>query len=226
MSVKTNSRLRLTLPGAAIKRLQDAGIYCTPEISLEFQRACQRYVLRGRESGGAVRQIGRYVTFCGEQGQRLPWFLRPDSVTSNAEHAIVIAPGFVSVEMFRVEHTYELLVALHQIHRAKEGTRPTVSSRVIFRGWQGQLPLDLAEKDRALAGQLAPEFFTRAGEPRRLPADYVEAVRAATAGVNCGQCVHPHFLIEPEVARAATSVTVESAIAPADQVPAARAEAG
>ena len=227
MSVKAHSPLRLTLPAAAIKRLQEAGIYCTPETSLEFQRTGKRYVLRGRESGGAVRQIGRYVTFCGEQGQRLPWFLRPDSVTSNAEHAIVIAPEFVSVEMFRVEHTYELLVALHQIHRAKEGTRPTVSSRVIFRGWQGQLPLDLVEKDRALAGQLAPEFFTRSGEPRRLPAEYVGAVRAATAGVNCGQCVHPHFLIEPGVVvRAATTVTKESAIAPADQMPAATAEAG
>ena len=169
MSVRTSAKspLRLTLPGAAIKRLREAGIYCTPEISLEFQRAGKRYVLRGRESGGAVRQLGRYVTFCGEQGERLPWFLRPDSVTPNAEHAIVIAPALVSVEMFRVEHTYELLVARHRIHAVKEGARPTVASQVVFRGWQGQLPLDLAEKDRALAGRIAPEFFTRAGEPRQ-----------------------------------------------------------
>jgi len=226
MSVKTNSPLRLTLPGAAIKRLHDAGIYCTPEISLEFQRAGKRYVLRGRESGGAIRQIGRYVTFCGESGQRLPWFLRPDSVTSNAEHAIVIAPRFVSVEMFRVEHTYELLVTRHELYAAKAGARPTISSRVVFRGWQGQLPLDLVDKDRALAGQIAPEFFTRAGEARPLPADYVEAVRATTLGVNCGQCVHPHFLVAPEVVRTATSVAVESALVPADEMPVGRGEAG
>ena len=228
MSMKKNSQLRLTLPGAAIKRLQEAGIYCTPEISLEFQRAGKRYVLRGRESGGAIRQIGRYVTFCGDNGQRLSWFLRPDSVTSNAEHAIVIAPGFVSVEMFRVEHTYELLVTRHELYTAKAGARPTISSRVVFRGWQGQLPLDLVDKDRALAGQIAPEFFTRAGEPRPLPGDYIEAVRATTLGVNCGQCVHPHFLIAPEVVvvRTATSVIVESAVAPGDQMSADSAEAG
>jgi hypothetical protein len=103
--------------------------------------------------------------------------------------------GAVSVEMFRVEHTYELLVARHQIHAVRQGARPGVASRVVFRGWQGQLPLELTEKDRAIAGHIAPEFFTRAGEPRRLPAEYVEAVQAATPGANCAPCVHPHFLI-------------------------------
>ena len=214
MSARANAQspLRLTLPAAAIRRLREAGIYCTPEISLEYQRAGKRYVLRGRESGGAVRQMGRYVTFCGEQGQRLAWFLRPDSVTPNAEHAIVIAPALVSVEMFRIEHTYELLVARHQIHTVKEGTRPTVLSRVVFRGWQGQLPLDLFEKDRAFAGQIAPEFFTRAGEPRQLPAEFVGPVQAVTLSVNCGQCLHPHFSSAPEGATAAdTAAGVDSA---------------
>ena len=206
MSVRKNapSPLRLTLPAAAIRRLREAGIYCIPEISLEFQRTSKRYVLRGRESGGATKQIGRYVTFCGEQGQRLPWFLRPDSVTPNAEHAIVIAPALVSVEMFRIEHTYELLIARHQVHTVKEGSRPTISTRVVFRGWQGQLPVDLVEKDRGLAGQIAPEFFSRAGEPRQWPAAFVEAVKAVTLGSNCAQCAHSHFLIAPRSAGADT----------------------
>ena len=226
MSVRTSPRspLRLTLPGAAIKRLREAAIYCTPEISLEFQRADKRYVLRGRESGGAVRQLGRYVTFCGEAGQRLPWFLRPDSVTPNAEHAIVIAPALVSVEMFRVEHTYELLVARHQIHAVKEGARPRVASRVVFRGWQGQLPLDLAEKDQAVAGHIAPEFFSRAGEPRRLPAEYVEAIQAATLGSNCGSCVHSHFLSAPKAAAITDAVTGEAPVASVAQEQMAGAE--
>ena len=200
MSVRKNapSPLRLTLPAAAIRRLREAGIYCTPEISLEFQRTSKRYVLRGRESGGATKQIGRYVTFCGEQGQRLPWFLRPDSVTPNAVHAIVIAPALVSVEMFRIEHTYELLIAQHQVHTVKEGSRPTISTRVVFRGWQGQLPVDLVEKDRGLAGRIAPEFFSRAGEPRQWPAVFVDVVQAATLGSNCGPCGHSHFLIAPK----------------------------
>ena len=134
MSARANAQspLRLTLPAAAIRRLREAGIYCTPEISLEYQRAGKRYVLRGRESGGAVRQIGRYVTFCGEQGERLPWFLRPDSVTPNAEHAIVIAPALVSVEMFRIEHTYELLVARHQIHAVKKARGPRYCRELFF----------------------------------------------------------------------------------------------
>ena len=228
MSARTSAKspIRLTLPGAALRRLREAGIYCAPEISLEFQRADKRYVLRGRESGGAVRQLGRYVTFCGEAGQRLAWFLRPDSVTPNAEHAIVIAPALVSVEMFRVEHTYELLITQHQIHAVKEGARPRVASRVVFRGWQGQLPLDLAEKDRAVAGRITPEFFTRAGEPRRLPAEYVEAVQAATLGANCGPCVHPHFLIAPNAAAITDAVTGDAPVASAAQRQVAGAEVG
>ena len=210
MSARANVKtpLRFTPPAAAIRRLREAGIYCTPEISLEFQRSGKRYVLRGRESGGAVKQIGRYVAFCGEQGERLPWFLRPDSVTPNAEHAIVITSALVSVEMFRIEHTYELLVARHQIHTVKENTRSSVLSRVVFRGWQGQLPLDLFEKDRVVAGQIAPEFFTRAGEARQLPAEFVGAVQAVTLGVNCGQCVHPHFSVAPKVAPATAANSV------------------
>ena len=67
---------------------------------------------------------------------------------------------------------------------------------MLFRS-QGQLPLDLVEKDRSVAGKIAPEFFTRAGEARQLPAQFVEAVHAVTKSVNCQFCSHPHFLVEP-----------------------------
>ncbi len=67
----------------------------------------------------------------------------------------------------------------------------------MFRGWQGQLPLDLVEKDRSVAGKIAPEFFTRAGEARQLPAPFVEAIHAATKAVCCVSCTHSHFLVEP-----------------------------
>jgi hypothetical protein len=70
-------------------------------------------------------------------------------------------------------------------------------SQVVFRGWQGQLPLDLVEKDRSVAGKIAPEFFTRGGEARQLPATFVEAVHAVVAALNCLACSHSHFLIEP-----------------------------
>ena len=54
------------------RRLQEAGILCQPEVSLQYQTIAKRSVLRGVESGGAIKEIGRYVTFCDERGERLP----------------------------------------------------------------------------------------------------------------------------------------------------------
>jgi hypothetical protein len=207
---KSNSLLRLTLPAAAVQRLRRSGIYCTPGVTIEFQQATKRHVLRGRESGGATREFGHYVSFCGEAGERLPWLVRLDSLTANGDHAIVIAPTLVSIEALRVEHTYEFLIARHELRVEKEGTRPHVLSRLIFRGWQGQLPLDLVEKDRAVAGQIAPEFFTRAGEPRQLPGQFVEAVRAMTVAVNCRACTHPHLLVEPRPQHEISSIVLQN----------------
>jgi len=204
----TNPLLRLTLPAAAVQRLRKSGIYCTPNITVEFQQATKRHVLRGRESGGAIKQFGHYVSFCGEVGERLPWFIRPDSLTSNGDHAIVLAPALVSVEALRVEHTYELLIARHELRAEEEGVRPRIWSRLVFRGWQGQLPLDLVEKDRSVAGKIAPEFFTTAGEARQLPAQFVEAVHAVTRAVNCQFCSHSHFLVEPRSPRITSPIVL------------------
>ena len=180
-----------------MQRLRKGGIYCSPGVTIEFQQATKRHVLRGRESGGAIKEFGHYVSFCGEGGERLPWFVRPDSLTANGDHAIVIAPALVSIEALRIEHTYELLIVRHELRAEREGARPRIWSRLVFRGWQGQLPLDLVDKDRSVAGQIAPEFFTRAGEPRQLPAQFVEAVHAIVVGVNCRNCSHAHLLVAP-----------------------------
>jgi hypothetical protein len=190
--------VRLILPSAARKRLTEADIRCTPDVSLEYQRAANRYVLRGRESGGAVKELGRYVGFCGPEGEPLGWFLKPDSLTVNSDHAIVLAPAIASIEMFRYEHTYELLITRYRIVEDGEEKRPKAASELVFRGWQGQLPLDLVTRDRALAGSIAPEFFDRAGEPRQLPAKFVKPVQAITKAVNCLKCSHAHLLIKPE----------------------------
>ena len=54
MKKKTNPPLlRLTLPAVAVERLRKSGIYCTPNITVEFQHATKRHLLRGRESGGS-----------------------------------------------------------------------------------------------------------------------------------------------------------------------------
>jgi hypothetical protein len=41
------------------RRLQEAGILCQPEVSLQYQTLAKRSVLRGVESGGAIKEIGR-----------------------------------------------------------------------------------------------------------------------------------------------------------------------
>jgi hypothetical protein len=174
------------------------GIRCTPNVSLECQRGANRYVLRGRESGGAVKELGHYVGFCGAEGEPLGWFLKPDSLTVNYDHAIVLAPAIASIEIFRYEHTYELLITRYRIVEGGERMRPKAASELVFQGWQGQLPLDLITKDIALAGTIAPEFFDRAGEPRQLPAKFVKPVQAITKAVNCLKCSHAHLLIKPE----------------------------
>jgi hypothetical protein len=115
----------------------------------------------------------------------------------------------VSIEMFRFEHTYELLILRHTILEAEEWKRPAVSSHVVFRGWQGQLPLDLAGKDQSQAGKIAPEFFDRAGEPKELPPAYVEAVQAVTKAVNCCNCSHPHFLVAKPSSSSSPSAAAE-----------------
>jgi hypothetical protein len=83
--------------------------------------------------------------------------------------------------------------------------RPKTASELVFRGWQGQLPLDLVTKDKALAGTIAPEFFDRAGEPRQLPARFVKPVQAITKAVNCLKCSHAHLLIKPQSSQAQKS---------------------
>jgi hypothetical protein len=209
--------LRLTLPSAAVERLADSGIRCTPDITLEHQKTAGRHVLRGREQGGAVKEIGRYVSYCAEDGRRLAWFIRPDLLTKNSDHAIVIAPALVSVEMFRFEHTYELLIMGHTIPQIENGARPTMHSQVIFRGRNGQLPLDLLDRDKSLAGSIAPEFFDRSGEPLPLPPIFTEAIQKITAAVNCLHCSHCHLLI----AKSAAEQDEKSIVSPtAPQTPA------
>jgi len=205
-----NQLLRLKLPANAVQRLRRAGIYCSPGVTIEFQQGAKRHVLRGRESGGATKELGHYVSFCGLGGERLPWFVRPDSLVANGDHAVVIAPSMVSVEALRVEHTYELLIVRHELRAEREGARPRIWSKLVFRGWQGQLPLDLVNRDRSVAGQIAPEFFTRAGDLRQLPAPFVEAVQAVVSAVNCPSCTHPHLLVAPKPPLVAEGMAIGS----------------
>ena len=190
------------------RRLQEAGILCQPEVSMQYQTLAKRSVLRGVESGGAAKEIGRYFTFCDETGGPIAWLQPIDSVAVNGRHAVVIAPGLVSVEVFRVRNTYDVLIAKHAIVQTAEGQRGRVEARVLFRGRQGHLPLDLAGEDKQMVGQIVPEFFNKAGEPIEIPGEFIRVLKAAVRGANCVGCTHQHYLTAP---KAAAAVVAEAA---------------
>src|SRR6202142_449509 len=131
------------------RRLQEAGVLCQPEVSLQYQTLAKRAVLRGVESGGATKEIGRYVTFCDERGGQLGWLQPIDSIGSNGRHAVVIAESLVSVEVFRVRNTYGALIARHSLVQEAGAERAHVAASVLFRGHEGHLPLDLTGSDKA-----------------------------------------------------------------------------
>src|SRR5579859_3273070 len=133
------------------RRLQEAGVLCQPEVSLQYQTLARRSVLRGVESGGATKEIGRYVTFCDERGDVIPWLQPIDSVAVNGRHAVVVAPALVSVEVFRVRNTYDVLIVRHDIVQPADGRRGRIEATVLFRGRQGYLPLDLTGDEKNMA---------------------------------------------------------------------------
>src|SRR5260370_30611375 len=59
------ARRGLTLPKRVLRRLNEVGIFAQSQVSLEHQHLAKRYLVRGMESGGAVEDLGRDVTFCG-----------------------------------------------------------------------------------------------------------------------------------------------------------------
>lgn len=181
---------RLVLPKPMMRQLEASGIYCQTWVTAEKQARCNRWVLRGVESGGSTREFGRYISFFAEDGSRLPWLQKLDRIGSNGVHAVAVAAALMSVEMSRIGQTYQLLVVRHKLGNDAAGKRPRVESTVIFRGIDGQLPPDLLNQG------FAPEFFSRGGEVKPIPESVAEAVKAVTAGVSCVNCRHCHGLVE------------------------------
>ena len=119
---------------------------------------------------------------------------------------VVIAMAFVSVDVFRMRNTYDVLIAKHRVIEP-EGARGRVESSVVFRGRQGYLPLDLTGAERNIAGQILPEFFNKAGEPIEIPAAFVRVVKAAIRGANCLSCTHQHYVTAPNVVAATVGMS-------------------
>ncbi len=186
---------RLVLPRPVLRRLETAGVYCQTWVTAERKSREGCWVLRGVESGGSTKEIGRYISFFSPDGARLAWLQKLDRIGPNGVHATVVASEMTSVEMARIEQTYQLLIAYHRLGKSSGGKKPRVESRVLFRGIDGQLPEEL------LTQGLAPEFFTWSGEVRPVPDKFSEAVKLVTAAVACVNCRHCHGLIEKPLAR-------------------------
>ena len=188
----------LSLPRAVLKAIQKRGIYCAPGVSVEHQHLAKRYVLRGVESGGAVADMGRACAYLSPNGQPLPWLQSIDSIAVNGRHAIYIAESLVRIEMLRTLRTYELAVSLHTLSLSSGRGRPEITSKLLFRGRDGILPLDLwKDEHKGLRGQLAPSFYNRAGEVLGLPTSFEEAIRKMTGFVCCIGCRHTHVGLPP-----------------------------
>lgn len=184
----------LRLPAITLRGLQTAGIYCQPAVSIEHQHFAGRYVLRGVESGGAVADLGAYCGFVDEDGQPMSWLQRVDSIAVNGVHGVVISVAFVRLQMLRVQRTYDLLITRHSLANVEDGKRPRLESLILFYGRRGTLEMDLSSKDAEFRGQVSPVFYSRNGEPARLPSQFQDAVVRITAAASCVGCRHCHLL--------------------------------
>jgi hypothetical protein len=149
--------------------------------------------VRGIESGGAVEELGYYVTFAGENGEALPWLQTLDSLAVNGLHAVLLAPVLTRIEMLRIARNYELSITRHRPVSAEVGRRPKLKAEDIFAGVHGYLALELWGKDKDLSGFVKPQFFTKSGEEIPLPSGFEAAIAAVTCGTACVGCRHPHY---------------------------------
>jgi hypothetical protein len=223
MQTKPAGNQGLTLPFRALRRLREVGVFARAGVSLEYQQLATRYVVRGVESGGAIDNLGHYVTFCGEDGTPLAWLHPLDGIGVNGVHALVVAPVLVRVEMFRRGQTYDVLIARFAPGPRTNGRRPTLQATTVFHAAEGYLAVDLVKRERDRRGLEVPTFYSRAGEPLPVPGPFESVTRAVTAGVNCVACPHSHYLCAPE--EAATAVISPITLPDADDSPPARRRA-
>ena len=182
----------LAIP-AEIRQLELAArISVWRPVTVVRQNQSQTYRLRGVESGGAIAQLGHYVTFAAEDGSPLAWLHPLDSLGPNQTHAVVVAASLTRIEVLRVHRTYEVAITRHAVSLTDD--KPMLISTMLFRGAQGFLGLELWDKDKNFRGEVLPTFYTRAGEEHPAPAPFERALRAAVEGACCLGCRDSHYL--------------------------------
>ncbi len=182
----------LRLSAISLKKLQRAGIYCQPAISIEFEQSAQRYVLRGVESGGAVSTIGAYCGFVGENGTPLISAQPVNSVAVNGLHLAVLSPVLVRIQLFRTGATCELLITHQSLSPVEAKTRPVLRSSVLFEGRHGRLEMELWGKDPQPKEIASPVFYSQSGEQITAPDRYHDTIVRVTAGACCIGCRQAH----------------------------------
>lgn len=200
---RSTDAMGLRLSRQALRVLRERGIFAQPSVSLQLQQLASQYVIRGIESGGAAGDVGRYVTFAQEDGQRIEYLHPVEAIGVNGLHSIVVAPVVVRLEVLRKGRTYELLITRHAPGKADNGHRPPLETTVLFRGVHGRLELDLSGKDKPEAGAVLPTFYSLSGEEVAIPERFKQAVRSITKAANCTGCSHCHYVRAPHKDRAA-----------------------
>jgi hypothetical protein len=184
----------LRLPHAALKLLREAGIYCVPAVSIDWQKVPDTYVIRGRESGGAVAQMGAYCGFVRETGDAMEWLDRMEAVGRNGFHALVVAPQFARVQVFRNERSYDLLITRHRLVPRAGRRRPLLENTILFHGVRGTLPAQARCAGAPSRNDLLPAFDDGFGAAVTVPEKFEDAARRAIAGAHCVGCHHSHLL--------------------------------
>ena len=84
----------------------------------------------------------------------------------------------VRLDMVRKGRIYELLITRHAAGNAANGCRPSLETRMLFRGVHGRLELDLSGREKAQAGAVLPTFYSLSGEAMAIPEQFTPAVRS------------------------------------------------
>jgi len=187
------TRRGLMLPSEIREEIRNTGIRGRPQVEIVHQDRANQWKLRAEESGGAVSLLGHYVGFVAADGSALAWLNRVHSLLPNGTHAVVVESELVRVEMFRYEHTYDLLITRHWLE-GREGRRPELRSELLYLGRRGTLATELWGRDAAFRGGAQPVFFTRSGEQSSPEPRWIAATLKVTEGVCCVACKHCHLL--------------------------------
>jgi hypothetical protein len=190
------ARRGLSFPERARNYLREVGIWCDPNLSVEAN--ANSWFIRGKESGGAVAEIGHYTGCCREDGESLPWLYRVRNFMPNGMHAVVLAAeSLVRLDIYRYETSYDLLITRHWLHRDTDRGRPKLWNEILFFARYGTLEWELWGKDKQYRGAVSPRFLSRNGEELPVPEKFRLAVFKAVEGVTDIGCRQPHLLEAP-----------------------------